>query len=417
MSIRRHAGYLATVVLLAWAPGTLHGQRTLTVSATGELRSLAAAIRAADSGSRIVVKPGVYREPMIVVDKPVDIVGESLPVFDGEGARQIMSVSANGVSIRGLHFRNVGLSHVEDRAAIKLAGVRDCRVENNRLDDALFGIYLADVQDCVIAGNLIRAHATNEAASGNGIHIWSGRNITITGNSVSGHRDGIYFEFVHDSRIARNLSEGNLRYGLHFMYSDDCRYEDNTFRRNGAGVAVMYTNRVQMIGNRFEDNWGSAAYGLLLKEIYDSRIEGNRFTRNTIGVLADGANRLVTSRNEFMANGWALRLDASSQDASVVGNNFVGNTFDIATNSREVSGVVRGNYFDEYRGYDLNRDGTGDVPHRPVRLFSLLVARNEPSLILLRSLFVAVLDAAERAIPTLTPSVLADERPAMRRIT
>ena len=77
--------------------------------------------------------------------------------------------------------------------------------------------------------------------------------------------------------------------------------------------------------------------------------------------------------------------------------------------------LVRGNYFDEYRGYDLDRDGTGDVPHRPVRLFSLLVARNEPTLILLHSLFVAVLDAAERAIPTLTPSVLADERPSMRR--
>ena len=179
----------------------------------------------------------------------------------------------------------------------------------------------------------------------------------------------------------------------------------------------MYTKGVQMIGNRFEDNWGSAAYGLLLKEIYDSRIERNRFTRNTVGMLADGAVRMVAIGNEFVANGWAIRLDASSDSASVIANNFVGNTFDLASNSRESSAVVRGNYFDEYRGYDLDRDGTGDVPHRPVRLFSLLVARNEPTLILLHSLFVAVLDAAERAIPTLTPSVLADDQPSMRRIS
>ena len=75
---------------------------------------------------------------------------------------------------------------------------------------------------------------------------------------------------LEDSEIRGNVSEGNLRYGLHFMYSDNCIYEENTFRRNGSGVAVMYTKGVQMIGNRFEDNWGPSSYGLLLKEIYDS---------------------------------------------------------------------------------------------------------------------------------------------------
>jgi len=77
---------------------------------------------------------------------------------------------------------------------------------------------------------------------------------------------------VHDSDIRDNLSTGNLRYGMHFMYSDDCRYTNNVFRKNGSGVAVMFTKRVQMVGNRFEDNWGPAAYGLLLKEISDSRL-------------------------------------------------------------------------------------------------------------------------------------------------
>ena len=56
------------------------------------------------------------------------------------------------------------------------------------------------------------------------------------------------------------------------------------------------------------------------------------------------------------------------------------------------------------------------MPHRPVRLFSLLVARNEPALILLRSTFVALLDVAERVVPTLTPETLADQHPAMRPV-
>lgn len=408
----------ATVILvLVTVVHSATAQRTIVVSPTGAFRSIGSAIRAAQPGTRIVVTAGTYREPMIVVDKPLAIVGEGWPTLDGEGQRQIMAISANGVTVRGLRFRNVGISHTEDRAAIKVVSAHDCVIEDNRIDDALFGIYLADVTTCRLAGNVIRAHAGNETASGNGIHLWSSRAITVTGNRITGHRDGIYFEFVHDSRIARNLSEGNLRYGLHFMYSDDCVYEDNTFRRNGAGVAVMYTKRVQMLGNRFEDNWGSAAYGLLLKEIYDSRIERNRFVRNTVGLLADGANRMVASHNDFIGNGWALKLDASSGNASVIANNFTGNTFDISTNSRESSATVRGNYFEEYTGYDLDRDGIGDVPHRPVRLFSILVARNEPSLILLRSLFVRVLDAAERAIPMLTPTVLTDLQPSMRRVS
>jgi nitrous oxidase accessory protein len=199
------------------------------------------------------------------------------------------------------------------------------------------------------------------------------------------------------------------------MYSDDCRYRDNVFRRNGAGVAVMYTKQVEMTGNRFEDNWGSAAYGLLLKEISDPVIVGNRFARNTVGLVADGAMRLDARNNAFLDNGWAVRLMGSTVDGRFTRNEFIGNTFDVATNSREPGSTFDGNYWDAYRGYDLDRDGRGDVPHHPVRLFSYLVSQNEPSLILLRSLFVEVLDAAERVLPALTPETLVDAHPAMRR--
>jgi nitrous oxidase accessory protein len=200
------------------------------------------------------------------------------------------------------------------------------------------------------------------------------------------------------------------------MFSDDCRYRNNTFRQNGSGVAVMYTRHVEMIGNRFEQNWGGASYGLLLKEISDARLEDNEFTRNTTALFADGTTRLVARHNVFADNGWAIRLDANGQEGRIVENDFLRNTFDIATNSRSSDTVLDGNYWDSYAGFDLQRDGHGDVPHRPVRLFSLLVEQNEPALILLRSSFVALLDAAERVVPALTPAMLADQRPAMRPI-
>ena len=55
------------------------------------------------------------------------------------------------------------------------------------------------------------------------------------------------------------------------------------------------------------------------------------------------------------------------------------------------------------------------MPFRPVRLFSLFVANNPPSVVLMRSAFVDVLDAAERALPVLTPQTLVDASPLMER--
>ncbi|NIT55381.1 MAG: nitrous oxide reductase family maturation protein NosD, partial [Aliifodinibius sp.] len=67
-------------------------------------------------------------------------------------------------------------------------------------------------------------------------------------------------------------------------------------------------------------------------------------------------------------------------------------------------------------GYDLNRDGVGDVPHRPVRLFSILVEKQPQSLLLLRSLLVDLLDAAEKFMPVLTPETLLDSKPQMEPV-
>jgi nitrous oxidase accessory protein len=409
----RVTGTMAALAVLG-----MPGQKrdTIFVSPTGSVSSIAAAIQRASTNALIRVLPGVYREPMIVVDKQVEIAGEGWPALDGDGAHQIMAVTADDVTVRGLVLRNVGASDVEDRAALRITKAHGCVIDGNRLENTFFGIYLAGVSDCRITNNVILGARNREHAAGNGIHLWSSNHITIAHNRISRHRDGIYFEFVRSSDIEDNTSEGNIRYGLHFMYSDDCRYVANTFRANGAGVAVMYTKRVAMLENRFEHNWGSAAYGLLLKEVYDVRLENNRFAGNTVGLVADGANRIQALHNDFDGNGWALKLMASTDAGHFERNNFLNNTFDVVSNSRQSSSEFTGNYWDAYRGYDLNHDGAGDVPYHPVRLFSLLAQANEPALILLRSPFVALLDAAERALPTLTPVPLVDRAPSMRRV-
>lgn len=386
----------------------------LDVCATCEVPSLAAAIRRAAPGERITVRSGVYREHDIVVDKPLEIVGEGWPVVDGAGRSGVLTVRADGVRIRGLVVRGTGTSFTRDRAGIRVERSKGCVIEGNRLLDTFFGIYLAESSGCTVQANEVRGHAASESLSGNAIHLWNCEGMTIRDNRASGHRDGIYLEFVRRSVVEGNVSEGNLRYGLHFMFSAGNVYRGNTFRANGAGVAVMYSRDVTMADNRFADQWGAASYGLLLKDITDSRITGNVFSRNTTGLYAEGANRLQVAGNDFRRNGWAVRVMGDSEGVAFAHNRFVGNTFDVATNSSRSPNSFVENYWSDYRGYDLDGDGIGDVPHRPVRLFSLLIEEYPQAIILLRSPLLELMDLAERVLPVLTPKVLADPRPLTR---
>lgn len=385
----------------------------IVVSADGASGSVARAIRAAPAGATVRVPRGVYAEPTIVIDRPLTLIGAPGAVLDGRGDTALLEIRADDVEVRGLTFRNVATSFVEDRAAVRAVGVRRCAIVGNRFEATFFAIYLEGVDGCTVEGNALHGSGDRETTAGNGVHAWNSRGVVVRDNEMSGHRDGIYFEFVRHGRVEGNRSAGNHRYGLHFMFSDSCEYIGNAFVGNGAGVAVMYARDVVMHGNTFERNRGTATYGLLLKDIRDARLSGNRFVENTIGLLAEGSDRLEIRDNAFRSNGWAVKVMANAVDNRFTGNTFVGNAFDVATNSTRTSSTFEGNYWDAYRGYDLDRDGFGDVPFRPVRLFSLIVEHNPAALALLRGLFVDILDAAERVLPVLTPETLVDARPRM----
>jgi nitrous oxidase accessory protein len=268
---------------------------------------------------------------------------------------------------------------------------------------------------CIVENNRLIATAQTEQSSGNGIHLWECNNILIKNNYVKGHRDGIYFEFVTKSKIEHNYSEENIRYGLHFMFSHNDEYSDNIFRKNGAGVSVMYTKGVTMLRNQFMENWGSSCYGILLKDITDSRIEHNIFKKNTAGIYMEGSNRINIQNNQFLDNGWALKIQASCSDNVLKNNNFIGNSFDIATNGSLVMNTFNENYWDKYEGYDLNKDKIGDVPYHPVSMFSMIVEKIPFALMLYRSFVVTLLDKAEKIIPSMTPIDLKDDKPLMKK--
>lgn len=405
---------LASALLVAALVVPPAQDSVLTVGARERYPTITAALAAALPGATVRVRPGVYREPTLIVRVPqLRLVGEPGAVIDGEGRRELLAVHAHGVTVRGLTFRNTGITHMEDRAAIRVVEGDGCTIAGNRIEGALFAIYLQRSAGCVVRDNDIRGNGAGEATNGNGVHLWHSPDAQVLDNRITGQRDGVYFEFSDGAVAVGNESVGNVRYGLHFMFSNACRYERNVFSRNGAGVAVMYSRDVTMRGNQFLHARGAAAYGLLLKEITDGALVDNRFEGNATGILLDGASRLEIADNTFRANGWAVRLMANALDNRFVRNQFAANAFDVATNSRTVRSSFEGNWWDAYDGYDLDADGRGDVPFHPVRLFALVVERHPEALLLLRAPVTVVLDAAERVFPVLTPA-LADPHPLMR---
>ncbi len=374
------------------------------------------AIELAHEKDTIIVEKDIYHERNLIINKAIVLKGIGYPVLEGDHLYEIISIKADRVTIDGFRLQHSGQSSVIDFAGIKIYNRRKCIIINNILDDNFFGIYSQNGIECQIKNNIITAHQNEEQQSGNGIHCWKSDSMQIVGNTITGHRDGIYFEFVTHSLIWRNYSFRNLRYGLHFMFSSDDSYITNRFEENGSGVSVMYSHGVQMYNNYFKENWGDAAYGILLKEISDSYIQGNHFEKNTSGIYMEGASRIQVKRNMFKNNGWGLKIQASCMDIVLESNNFLGNTFDVGTNGSLVLNKFDGNYWDKYEGYDLNKDKIGDIPYRPVSMFSMIIEKNPSAMMLFRSLIATLMDKTEKVIPSLTPEGLKDNHPLMKAL-
>jgi nitrous oxidase accessory protein len=387
---------------------------TIVVQPKSSISTIKAGIEMAGVGDTVLVKSGHYKEGNIAIHKRIVFMGEKFPVLDGDKQYEVISIFADSVVVSGFKVIRSGRASLNDPGGIKSYDAKYVIIENNLLDDNFFGIYIQYGKHCIIRNNVVRAYATEEQSIGNAIHCWKSDSLQIIGNRVSGHRDGIYFEFVTNSIIWRNIAERNVRYGLHFMFSNNDAYVSNVFKSNGAGVAVMYTKHVSMLNNSFINNWGDASYGLLLKDISDSYLSGNKFINNTTGIHMEGSNRIQIERNQFYSNGWGIRIQASCMDNVIRGNNFVRNTFDVATNGALVLNIFEFNYWDKYEGYDIDNDQIGDVPFRPLSLFSVIVERNPPVMLLFRSFIVSLLDRTEKIIPSLTPENFIDQNPRMK---
>jgi nitrous oxidase accessory protein len=370
-------------------------------------------IDAASPGDRIVIQAGTYRGDLIV-DRPVALIGEGRPLLLGSGAGSVVRVRAAGVQISGLDIDGHGGGDLgRDASGIHVAAV-DVRISDCRIRNSLFGIYLreangARVDHCRIDG----IPGRDPGEIGSGIHLWSTDGFTLEDNEIVGTRDGMYIQSSGHGFVRRNRAR-DLRYGLHYMFSDDNVFEDNSFENGAAGTAIMYSRRLTFRRNRFLHNRGFASVGLLFKTCEDVLAEHNLIADNARGIFLEGSFRNVFRENVIAMSDQAIVLYDSSGDNRFEGNAFLANYTPLSLVGRRTDTQFAGNYWSDHLEPDLDGDGIADRPYRLSNVFDHLRGNLTAADLFAHSPAARALGAAERAFPVLDLVPVVDERPLAR---
>jgi nitrous oxidase accessory protein len=379
---------------------------------------LQARIDAAAPGTTLLVTRGVYRGP-IVIRGPLVVIGEQGATIDGGGHGSVVTIAGDQVTFRGFTVRNSGRDVTEEAAGIKVTG-NDHRIESNDIADVYFGIHVGDGARTVVEGNRIRPGKQYGARPGHGINAWNLRDGRLAGNHVADARDGIYLSFTERVFVSDNVIE-ECRYGLHSMYSQDARFEGNQITGNLLGAALMMSDRMALKANRISmHREGVAAYGVLLKDIGDLIAEDNEITANRIGIYAESVpnspqREAVFTRNVIAGNEVGLAIQSTAR-LTMTGNRIAENLADVRALGRTLAPGMRwsGNSWGQYRGYDADGDGIGDLPYRVEEAMDALIRRNPLMQALLYTPAHLALEAGARMFPLFRqPPLLVDERPVM----
>lgn len=370
-------------------------------------------IDAAKSGDRIEVPSGTYNGDLYI-DKAVHLVGVGRPRLLGSGMGSVVRIRADHVTIEGFDIDGqLGGSLARDSSGVHVtaqhATIRDCRIVRS-----LFGVYLreahnATVDDSTVVG--IEGKAAGE--QGSGIHVWNTQGFTLRRNTIRYSRDGFYIQSSNQGVVTGNRVS-DVRYGLHYMNSDDNRFEENLFERGAAGAALMYSRRLTFARNRFVHNRGFASVGLLLKDCEDVLAEDNLVADNERGFFIDGAVRHVFRHNVVSNSDVAVVVYDSSTGNRFEANAFIGNLAPLRLVGRRTDTVFDGNYWSEFDEPDLDGDGIRDQPYRLSNVFDHLRGNLTAADLFAQGLGATVLARAERTFPVLRPVAVVDAHPLVR---
>jgi nitrous oxidase accessory protein len=368
------------------------------------------------TGDTLHVATGAYVGNLRLT-KRVVLIGENWPVLSADLRGSVVEIVADSCEIRGFIIENSGRRLVDEDAGV-LVRSRNNRLVGNRLRDILFGIYLFEANDNLLADNVIEGlHELDLGGRGSGVHLWNSRGNRLHNNRITHTRDGIYMQYAPSTQITNNaISE--VRYGLHYMYSDSNLFVDNTFSRSLAGAAIMYSDHILFKRNRFIQNHDFTAFGLLFQDCSFCVADSNILADNSVALFLEAGVSNVFRNNRIIGNDVALEIFSSSDKNVFTHNSFEDNRSPLFLVGKRTGAVWEkdgvGNYWSSYEGYDLDADGIGDVPYRIQNIFDYLEGRHPSLRLFLESPASQALATATKTFPIFDISRERDDHPLMQ---
>lgn len=404
----------------------------------------------AAAGDVLVLEPGQHAGP-VVIDKPIVLRGKAGAAIVGNGQGSVITIASAGVAVRGISVSGSGLSlETRDSGIYADKTATDALIEDNTVTGNLFGIYLYGAKNSIARGNrIVGLKSGRSSEMGNGVTVWNAPGAKVLDNDISFGRDGIA---TNASRM--NVFSGNhfshLRFAIHYMYTNDSEISGNTSSGNSVGYAIMFSNRLKIVGNISR---GDRDHGLLLNTANSSQVSGNIVAGEmqsvdrwlSAGIQSgehgmpasdsDIANEIENrrlgpekcvfiynaNRNRFMDNHFencaiGIHFTAGSEGNNMSGNAFIKNRNQVkyvGTRHLDWSYEGRGNYWSDNPGFDLNGDGIADNPYRPNDLIDQVLWTTPQAKLLMTSPAIQVIRWAQAQFPALLPGGVVDSHPLM----
>lgn len=395
------AGWLSSFSVQAAEHSVSHGQ------------SIAAVIEQAAPGDTVLVQRGFY-PAHLVITKRLHLKGIGRPKLDGGNTGDVIRIKSPDVVIEGFIVSNSGNDLTAQNAGIYLEPGSDRAViRDNTISYTLFGLWIEKSKDVQVSGNNITGMRDLASAQrGNGIQLYNSHGAKVVNNHISFTRDGIYVDLTNQALFRGNRLH-HLRYGTHYMNSNDNVWEGNETYRNRGGLALMEVRHQTVRNNRA---WGNSDHGIMLRTIVDSVVESNVVAANSRGFFIYDAEHNVLRNNLIVNNHVGVHLWAGSIHNEVDGNDLIQNRQQIkyVATRDELWGEKTGNYWSNYIGWDRNGDGIGDVPYEANDMVDQLTWKYPVAKLLLNSPAVQTLRLVARQFPLLRATSIVDRHPRMQ---
>ena len=372
------------------------------------------ALSRAAPGDTLHLASGTFKGDLVIELPGLSIEGEPGAVLEGSGTGTAIWIKAPDVTIRNLTIRGSGLTLIDKNSGVFVDRTADrARMENNLLEDNLIAIYLDGPHDAIVRGNRIWGlHRLRLSERGPAISLWNTPGSQIVDNDVHSGRDGV-FSVSSSHNVVRGNTFHDLRFAVHFMYTNDSEVSGNLSAGNSIGYALMYSDRLSVHDNASD---GDRDHGLLFNYANESRIEDNAVRGGDKCVFIYNANKNSFAGNWFEGCQIGVHFTAGSERNEITGNAFVGNRTQVmyvGTRLLDWSVRGRGNYYSDNPAFDLNGDGIADTAYRPNDLVDQVIWRAPAAKLLLNSPAVQVVRWAQARFPAIHPGGVIDTAPLM----